>query len=94
MLQQALSDARMVKIIHVQGLRHHHPLMRITDFLCTQDTRWFLQAWSWRIISATDVSGQPWDSLEEAILVDFDPPQIETSRPNWDEPVLHPPKLG
>ena len=32
MLQQALSDARMVKIIHVQGLRHHFHLMRITDF--------------------------------------------------------------
>ena len=44
------------------------------NFLCTQDTRWFLQAWSWRIIRATDVSGQPWDSLEEAILVDFEHP--------------------
>ena len=48
------------------------------NFLCTQDTRWFLQAWSWRIIRATDVSGQPWDSLEEAILVDFHPPHFGT----------------
>ena len=32
MLQQALSDARMVKIIHVQGLRHHIRDKRIPDF--------------------------------------------------------------
>ena len=31
MFQQALSDARMVQIIHVQGLRHDHHVSGITE---------------------------------------------------------------